>query len=745
MVLGCALALLAAAGAAAVFTLEEVHTLRDALNQNAPLKLSRAELASAGWGDPQTLLLVGNDERRHTTTTPVLPHSNEMLLVRLDPNKPWISMMSLDRELMVRIHTPGGVIETRLNAALTYGCTSPKAAPGCGISLLVNTVKQVTGLSINHVIEIDFNNFVKAVNEIGCVYSTVDRRYYHVNVPGGEQYFQVNLQPGYQRMCGSQALQFVSYRHGDTSLVRDARDQDFLLDVKKEFGPTLVDNAHKFEYIFGRTVQTDPGLHSTNQILNLLGTLISSVNKPVRQVKFQDTLQPTGANPCSCDTATPQQIQASVHDFLYGGSNLHKATVAAQARSVHARKSIPNSLAPVSSIELAQAHHMAARVPFPVEFPRVQDKRGSAVPVDPSSTPVYLRSYLIRAPGGANYPAYVAVFSAGQLGQYYDIQGSSWTTQPQLDSPDQSVRVGGRTYYLYYSGQHLRIVAWYAGSDVYWIHNTLTDALQNGELLAIAEQTVPITGASAAAVRGRIFYHKAKVPIRLSTASSLSLRQKAGAVAALVALVVLLPLLGFLLLRRRGDVRRAREQLAAGLISAARLAPATGYPSSASASGVPGGPGFALNGGREVAPWLRPSVILTGGLILVAGAGLGVALTFAGSRVVHPAHHRPHKHPIPGALTPPSVPVAVLNATSVPHAADRLSVSLRSQGAQIAGVGNIAGPRPAGLQILYAPGQRLQAGRLAALLSHRAPTIAPMDPEAAGAAGPAAKLVVVIG
>ncbi len=72
-------------------------------------------------------------------------------------------------------------------------------------------------------------------------------------------------------MCGTQALQFVSYRHGDTSLVRDARDQSFLLDVKKQYGPTLVYNIHKFEKIFGRAVQTDPGLHSTGGVLNLLG------------------------------------------------------------------------------------------------------------------------------------------------------------------------------------------------------------------------------------------------------------------------------------------------------------------------------------------------------------------------------------------------------------------------------------------------------------------------------------------
>src|SRR5205807_5619109 len=175
-------------------------------------------------------------------TTPVLPHSNEMLLVRLDPSKPYISTMSIPRELQVTINCPHGRATTRLNYALTCG----------GIATLVKTIEHLTGVQINHVVEINFNQFKRAVGDIGCVYSTVDRGYYHVNVPGGEQYQEINLQPGYQKLCGEHALQFVSYRHGDTSIIRDARDQSFLLDVKKQYGPTLADSVAKFERIFGR-------------------------------------------------------------------------------------------------------------------------------------------------------------------------------------------------------------------------------------------------------------------------------------------------------------------------------------------------------------------------------------------------------------------------------------------------------------------------------------------------------------
>ena len=109
-----------------------------------------------------------------------------------------------------------------------------------------------------------------------------------------------------------------------------------------------------------------------------------------------------------------------------------------------------------------------------------------------------------------------------------------------------------------------------------------------------------------------------------------------------------------------------------------------------------------------------------------------------------PTEAAPKKKPA-GFLTAPADPVVVLNSTSVAHAADKLSATLRGKGAKIVGVGNVPGPRPAGLQILYAPGQRAQAQRLQALLAGRTPTIAPLDPVTAGAAVPHAKLVVVIG
>jgi polyisoprenyl-teichoic acid--peptidoglycan teichoic acid transferase len=560
---GCSVVLLAAAAASAVFVSGQIDNLRVALSQNPSLKLGSGVLAPAGFGGPQTLLLVGNDQRNHTTTAPVLPHSNEMLLVRIDPSKPWISMMSIPRELWVPIDTPSGVVTTRFNYAYTAG----------GIPLLVATIRQILGLPVNHVIVIDFNQFKRAVDEMGCVYSTVDRRYFHVNTPTSEQYQEINLQPGYQKLCGTQALEFVSYRHGDTSLVRDARDQSFLLDVKREYGPTLVDNIGRFERIFGQTVQTDPGLHTTTGILNLLGTLISSSRLAVRQVQFHVNLEP------SYDTATPQQIAASVHAFLDGGSAAPRRSVAAAAHAVHHRGAATRlQLVAVSSAQLRRARSAAHRLGFVLEYPRVQDLFGSSTPVD-------LRTYTIHAAGGSPYPAYVAVFASGVLGQYYDLQGMTWTAAPQFASPNQTVRIAGRTYDLDYSGAHLQMVAWHEHGAVYWVRNTLLDSITNGAMLAIAEQTAPVAGAVATR-SPRLSLRAPGVPARSAVRRPAGVIQRIGSVGGWLTLAAL-PLVGLALVWWRRQLARTRAQLRLVHAQQAEMAGVVAHAAGAAPAGPP--------------------------------------------------------------------------------------------------------------------------------------------------------------
>jgi LCP family protein required for cell wall assembly len=743
--LGAVIVLLCAAGGTAVFVTEQVHTLSDALKQNGYIKVKRGVLATAGFGQAETILLVGDDYRALTKYYHVaVGHlANEMLLVRLDPSKPYISMMSIPRELQAQIYSGPGqapVAYTRLNFAYHFG-----------INGLVTTIKRDFGLPINHVVVATFASFERAVNEMGCVYSTVDQRYYHVNVPGGAQYQQINLQPGYQKMCGSQAEQFVSYRHTDTSLVRDARDQSFLLDVKKEFGPTLVDNAGKFEHIFGQAVVTDPGLQSSSGLINLLYTLINMSSRHVRQVQFQVNLQPTGANPCSCDTATPRQIEYSVHSFLYGGSPVPPASAsAAQARAVHGKKAVARlPLVQTPSSALGQARSAAAHLPFPLEYPRVEDRGGSVQ--SPS-----LRVYDISGPGGVNYPAYVGVFYDGGLGNYYDVQGTSWTTAPQFDSPDETVSAYGRTYYLFYDASNLNMVAWYEHEAVYWVKNSLTNSVPNGEMLAIAEQTQPFVASGAGPHATPVLLQAARVPFPTTARKPIPLRQTIGDIAALVTLVAL-PLLLFLAIRRFLDLRKARVLLDGGEQIGARLPFDDAMTAAAARSPVPLlAPQVAFAGSGALLPrsvsWVgKPTVyrrisVSRSGLLISLLVVLALGAAGAAAAVLISRHHPPPVHRVKRPARPPipSVAVVVLNATTIPGAAHRLAVSLQRDRIKVSSTGNLAQTLPPGNEILYAPGERSQADLLQDLFPHEVSTTAPMDPVIAGAAGNGAKLVVVI-
>ncbi|HEX4564424.1 MAG TPA: LCP family protein [Solirubrobacteraceae bacterium] len=532
VLLGALGVVLVSGAATAVLALNEVGGVVEALRESKHVKLAANVLAPTSRGGPQTLLLVGNDERPPPKSNPfgrVLPHSNEMLLVRIDPSKPTISMMSIPRELQVTFTTPRGVVETnRINSAYTYG----------GTELMTKTIKNLLGISINHVFVLTFKKFRRAVDEVGCLYMTVDRRYYHANEPGGEQYFEINLQPGYQRLCGKGALEFVSNRHEDTSLLRDARDQRLLLELKAQYGPSLFENRQAFEKILGRAVETD--IHSTSQVLDLLALLVEAQGKPVRQVPFQVTLLKT------YDTASSQQIHESVENFLGGTAAIAKGKVNASLRTArphhHRGGAPPLNLTSTPASELAEARSAAPNLPFPLEYPRARETFAGALADK-------LRVYDIRDQRGHIEPAYVIVIEKASLGQFYDVQGTSWADPPLLSNPGASIHVGSRTYDLYYAGEQIRTIAWHEDGAAYWIQNTLTNAVQPREMLAMAiETTSVISGASATPPVIGSLANLHVPPHRVQATSKVT---KLGALLAVAVLVPLLALAAWLLYRRR--------------------------------------------------------------------------------------------------------------------------------------------------------------------------------------------------
>jgi LCP family protein required for cell wall assembly len=712
-------------GATVSLVLGEVGKVVEALGQGKAVKIASKVLAPTSRGAPETLLLVGNDQRpppKGNLSRLVLPHSNEMLLVRIDPSKPTISMLSIPRELQVPIYPPGGApVYNRINAALAIG----------GIQLMTETIKRVLGVQVNHVFVVTFPKFRRAVDEMGCVYMTVDRRYYHVNEPGGEQYFEINLQPGYQRLCGKQALEFVANRHEDTSLVRDARDQRFLLEVKAQYGGSLFENRDKFEHILGKAVETD--LHGSGQVLDLLTLLVQAQGKPVRQVPFHVNLLPT------YDTATPQQIHESVQAFLGGTAPIPKAKLGSIVHAVaHAHRRHHGApaiaLTPTTQTELAVARAVAPNLPFPLEYPRARDATGGA-------GADLLRRYDIRDPQGRLHPAYVIAIDKGQLGEFYDVQGTSWT-DPPFGSPSQEVHIGSRTYGLFYTGEAIRMIAWREAGALYWIDNSLTNGVQPREMVAMAEQTRPVIGAAAgsASVPAATGPADFKLPPRPVATTGLAV--KLGALLGLVGLAVV-AWLALRVLARGREVAALREQITRAMALEASQRPllaAAGIAlgertleSERTFGGGGGGRGESALAGAHGPTIYRVPRRWRRGVLLVAGVSLVVALIAAGVYLL-------------GRSTSSSGPVqvAVLNATGKPGAARRIAGTLRANRIAVAQVGDVNASLGPGAYVLYPPGAQAQARRVARFIPSLRPTVAPIQPQVQNAVGQHDEIVVVL-
>jgi polyisoprenyl-teichoic acid--peptidoglycan teichoic acid transferase len=413
---------------------------------------------------PENILLLGSD-RRNQELSGRYGLSDTTMLLRLDPDQHAISLLSLPRDLKVDI--PGHGIN-KLNAAYSFG----------GPKLTLLTIKRLLGdrLPINHLVNLDFTGFARAVNEIGCVYADVDHRYFHRNTAGSEQYEEINLQPGYQALCGFDALDFARYRHTDTDLVRAARQQDLLREIRNQVpASSLLEDRSKLIKIF--TQQTSSDIDSVQSLLGVLRLLIDLRDAPVRQVHFESTLGP------SYVTATPNQLDSSLGDFFGRQPQSDQAPPSTARPAAKPPRAAPPSVERTSNGRRLANGLAGPGEKLPVLYPTVLAS-GSDFAQKP-------RAYKVNgtgdgAPGPGERAAYKWVFSLPGPGQYYGFEATRWGDAPILQNPDDVRTIGGRTYDLFYDGGRLRLVAWEEDDVDYWISNTLTESLTNQQMIEIA-------------------------------------------------------------------------------------------------------------------------------------------------------------------------------------------------------------------------------------------------------------------
>jgi LCP family protein required for cell wall assembly len=483
--LGALAVLVLSAGATATAGLLHVDTLAKLLGKGGSIKNPGTKIPRPG--EPQTILVIGSDHRFRDGKAPA--RSDTILLVRINAKSSTINVMSVPRDLKVQIPRPNGLYTTdKINAAFSIG----------GPALTVKVLKRLLpGLQINHVVSTTFGGFTHLVDAIGCVYTDVDRRYFNDNAPpagGGGPYAAINVEAGYEKLCDQNALDYVRFRHLDTDIVRSARQQDFLRAAKSNYSSSqIVANHDRLVGIFGRYTQSDHNLHTTDGLLNLFDLVAFSAGHSLREVHFPAILPSRPNDPYV--TATPGALRHAMYEFMAvipsGGNGGGGGTGGGKGAPKRPARAPTAGLVNAAQQGQQQGILLGPSVRMPVYYPKLLTASGHYV------APLaghYPRNYLIRDPQGKVHHAYRLVIYNGQLGQYYGVQGLAWSNPPILNHISETRQVGGKTLELVFDGHKLRLVAWHHGGSVYWISNTLSEDLNNQQMLGIAASLTRLGG-----------------------------------------------------------------------------------------------------------------------------------------------------------------------------------------------------------------------------------------------------------
>ncbi len=519
LVVGCA------AGATATAGLLQVKNAVGILNIGGKA-LPTKNITPPAPGKPETLLLIGVDHRYGQGSSP--GNTDTMMLLRIDDSSSTINALSIPRDLEVNI--PGFGSDNKLNAAYADGGAD-------GANLLVDTIKQnlFPDLQVNHILVTDFQSFANLITSIGCVYAPVDHRYYNHSIGPADpttNYSSIDIQPGYQKLCGNNgapnsALAFVRFRHNDSDLVRESRQQDFLEWAKGQFGAArLYSEKDTLLKLFAHDVSSDHYLHTGDGLLDLFNLAFNANGASIKSIPFPVTGTVTTADGADdltySKTAVGQAYQQLMTPTaIAAGSNNTTpvtTTTASKSPTKKGKKHQPTGPPPPAKYMVtdtgdgdSQAAQLGHDVGLPVYYPRnIPDNftycfslTGNCnIGYEPASAYAgsYPRSYVIRDNSGKPYSSYAMTLvesSGGEAdtgtGQYMTVQGTTWTgangqAPPPILTGSHTVRVvRGKTLEVYSQGGKVNLVAWHHGDAVYWISNTLQNMIPAYQMVSMAE------------------------------------------------------------------------------------------------------------------------------------------------------------------------------------------------------------------------------------------------------------------
>ena len=438
-------------------------------------------------------MILGSDKRNQEISGK-FGLSDTTMLLRLDPDRNAIALLSLPRDLKVCI--PGFGTD-KLNAAYSLG----------GPKLTLQTVKQLTGLDVNHLVNVDFTGFARAVNAIGCVYVDVDHRYFHQNGPysSSSDYAEINLQPGYQALCGFDALSFVALpphrqRHRargppaglpargagqgahPSSLVEDRKK---LIKIFTTYTSSDIDAADQMLQVLEAVLRSARGADQGDPLRGPPRSLLRHRHSPARSTRRSTSSSASRARPVRPgSTAKPDQTGHS-----RAGAGRHQGRRRPRRRRSKRSTRIWSTRPTASSLPQGIK---ARKLKVPVYYP-TQLEAGSDYAQKP-------RVYKINGKGDQSPPhSRARRLQVGLLTtddrRLLRVHGHALEGPADPRQPEPTRRRSATaTYKLYYDGDRLRMVAWQTDQGSFWVSNSFIETVPNADMLKIAQSFRQLPG-----------------------------------------------------------------------------------------------------------------------------------------------------------------------------------------------------------------------------------------------------------
>ncbi|MEV7318889.1 LCP family protein [Streptomyces sp. NPDC093970] len=236
--------------------------------------------------------------------------SDTAMVVHIDAGRTGATIVSIPRDTLVT--RPSCPLPSGGSTSVSYGAMFNSAYSVGGAVCAVKTAESVTGVRMDHYLEIDFSGFAKLVDALGGVTVTTDQ-----DIDDGDSH--LHLAKGTHHLDGTTALALARTRHGigdGSDLGRIGLQQKLVKALLDQMASTslLTDPARLYEVADAVTagLTTDTGLDSLSELMRFGQSLKGLTSGHVKTVMMPVVTAPSDPNRVIADEPEASDLWKSL-------------------------------------------------------------------------------------------------------------------------------------------------------------------------------------------------------------------------------------------------------------------------------------------------------------------------------------------------------------------------------------------------------------------------------------------------